>query len=112
MQIYCHQRNVRSPNLLPFTEGQLTAHQSTRSASRTSAEALAEACHQTLPNPRAVRLTDFPSEAVVIGDTPADVEVAMENDAQVIAAPSGRRSMAALRKAGAKHVLPDLLSRS
>jgi phosphoglycolate phosphatase len=50
----------------------------------------------------------LPADAVVIGDTPADVEAAMVNGAPVIAVASGRSSVEQLREAGAEWVLPDL----
>ncbi|MFM9499850.1 HAD family hydrolase [Streptomyces galilaeus] len=46
--------------------------------------------------------------AVLIGDTPADVEGAHANGVRVIAVASGRSDEAALRDAGAKTVLSDL----
>lgn len=49
-----------------------------------------------------------PAEAVLIGDTPADVEGAHANDVRVIAVASGRSDEAALRGSGAEMVLPDL----
>ncbi|MEH0576944.1 MULTISPECIES: haloacid dehalogenase-like hydrolase [Streptomyces] len=50
-----------------------------------------------------------PVDAVLIGDTPADVEGAHANGVRVIAVASGRSDEAALREAGAETVLPDLL---
>ncbi|WP_456302710.1 HAD family hydrolase [Streptomyces niveus] len=47
-------------------------------------------------------------DAVLIGDTPADVEGERENGVHVIAVASGRSSVAELRGAGAHHVLDDL----
>ncbi|MHC3474895.1 HAD family hydrolase [Streptomyces sp. 7R007] len=47
-------------------------------------------------------------EAVLIGDTPADVEGAHTNGVRVIAVASGRSDEGALRDAGAEEVLPDL----
>ncbi|MGW6310417.1 HAD family hydrolase [Streptomyces niveus] len=47
-------------------------------------------------------------DAVLIGDTPADVEGGRENGVHVIAVASGRSSVAELRGAGAHHVLDDL----
>lgn len=47
-------------------------------------------------------------DAVLIGDTPADVEAAIATDVPVIAVASGRSEEAALRAAGAEVVLPDL----
>ncbi|MFJ3674003.1 HAD family hydrolase [Streptomyces sp. NPDC090106] len=49
-----------------------------------------------------------PEEAVLIGDTPADVEGAHANGIRVIAVASGHSSEAALRAAGAEAVLSDL----
>ncbi|MFC8079564.1 HAD family hydrolase [Streptomyces sp. NPDC057307] len=46
--------------------------------------------------------------AVLIGDTPADVEGGLENGVHVIAVATGHSSAAELRKAGAHHVLDDL----
>ncbi|WSQ06390.1 haloacid dehalogenase-like hydrolase [Streptomyces sp. NBC_01231] len=46
--------------------------------------------------------------AVLIGDTPADIEGAHANGVQVIAVASGRSDESALRDAGADTVLPDL----
>jgi phosphoglycolate phosphatase len=46
--------------------------------------------------------------AVLIGDTPADVEGAHANGVRVIAVASGRSDEEALRAAGAKDVLPNL----
>lgn len=46
--------------------------------------------------------------AVLIGDTPADVEGAHANGVRVIAVASGRSDEADLRNAGAEVVLPDL----
>lgn len=48
------------------------------------------------------------SDAVLIGDTPADVEGAHANGVRVIAVASGRSDEAALRGAGAETVLSDL----
>ncbi|MFJ8141128.1 HAD family hydrolase [Streptomyces sp. NPDC096013] len=47
-------------------------------------------------------------DAVLIGDTPADVEGAHANGVRVIAVASGHSSEAALRNAGAEVVLSDL----
>ncbi|MWA08699.1 HAD family hydrolase [Streptomyces sp. BA2] len=47
-------------------------------------------------------------EAVLIGDTPADVEGGHENGVRVIAVASGKSDEAALREAGAEVVLSDL----
>jgi phosphoglycolate phosphatase len=49
-----------------------------------------------------------PTEAVLIGDTPADVEGAHANGVRVIAVASGRSDEAALRDTGAEVVLSDL----
>lgn len=48
------------------------------------------------------------ADAVLIGDTPADVEGGRENGVRVIAVATGRSSAAALREAGADVVLDDL----
>ncbi|MFJ9589683.1 HAD family hydrolase [Streptomyces acidicola] len=48
------------------------------------------------------------SDAVLIGDTPADVEGAHANGVRVIAVASGRSDEATLRGAGAETVLSDL----
>ncbi|WP_328766941.1 HAD family hydrolase [Streptomyces sp. NBC_00286] len=48
------------------------------------------------------------AEAVLIGDTPADVEGAHANGVRVIAVASGRSDEAALRDTGAEVVLSDL----
>ncbi|MEU6351098.1 haloacid dehalogenase-like hydrolase [Streptomyces sp. NPDC047072] len=47
-------------------------------------------------------------EAVLIGDTPADVEGGLKNGVRVVAVASGRSGEAVLRDAGAEAVLPDL----
>lgn len=47
-------------------------------------------------------------DALVIGDTPADIEGARENDVRAIAVATGRSSATELRKAGADFVLDDL----
>ncbi|MFC8429262.1 HAD family hydrolase [Streptomyces sp. NPDC057253] len=47
-------------------------------------------------------------EAVLIGDTPADVEGAQRNGVRVIAVATGRSDETVLRDAGAEGVLPDL----
>ncbi|MFF0087496.1 HAD family hydrolase [Streptomyces canus] len=47
-------------------------------------------------------------EAVLIGDTPADVEGAQRNGVRVIAVATGRSDEAALRDAGAESILSDL----
>ncbi|MFI7533923.1 HAD family hydrolase [Streptosporangium sp. NPDC049376] len=49
-----------------------------------------------------------PHEAVVIGDTPADVEAAVQNGVPVIAVATGRTGVEELRQEGASCVLPDL----
>lgn len=48
------------------------------------------------------------AEAVLVGDTPADVEGGRENGVRVIAVATGRSDEAALREAGAEVVLSDL----
>ena len=48
------------------------------------------------------------ADAVLIGDTPADVEGAHANGVRVIAVATGRSDGAALREAGAEVVLTDL----
>jgi phosphoglycolate phosphatase-like HAD superfamily hydrolase len=48
------------------------------------------------------------AQAVLIGDTPADVEAAHVNGVRVVAVASGRTDEATLRAAGADTVLPDL----
>lgn len=48
------------------------------------------------------------SDAVLIGDTPADVEAGRANAVRVIAVASGRTGEAELREAGADAVLSDL----
>ncbi|WP_433445702.1 HAD family hydrolase [Nonomuraea sp. CA-141351] len=50
-----------------------------------------------------------PEDAVLIGDTPADVEAALENGVPVVAVASGRSSVDELRDAGAVRVLPSLV---
>ncbi|NUP23983.1 MAG: HAD hydrolase-like protein [Hamadaea sp.] len=47
-------------------------------------------------------------DVVLIGDTPADVEAALRNDAAVIAVASGKSSVEDLRDAGAIRVLQSL----
>ncbi|WP_405905670.1 MULTISPECIES: HAD family hydrolase [unclassified Streptomyces] len=49
-----------------------------------------------------------PSEAVLIGDTPADVDGAHANGVRVVAVASGRSDEATLRGTGAESVLSDL----
>ncbi|MEV7010060.1 haloacid dehalogenase-like hydrolase [Streptosporangium sp. NPDC051022] len=49
-----------------------------------------------------------PANAVLIGDTPADVEAAVQNGVPVIAVATGRSTADDLRDAGATCVLPDL----
>ncbi|MGW7207596.1 HAD family hydrolase [Streptomyces sp. NPDC054837] len=57
----------------------------------------------------ALRRADTTAEdAVLIGDTPADVEGAHANGVRVIAVASGRSDEAVLRNAGAEVVLSDL----
>ena len=55
------------------------------------------------------RATTAAAAAVLIGDTPADVEGAHANGVRVIAVASGRSDEMTLRDAGAETVLPDLL---
>jgi phosphoglycolate phosphatase len=45
---------------------------------------------------------------VLVGDTPGDVEAALEGGARVVAVASGRNTADELRQAGAAIVLPDL----
>ncbi len=53
--------------------------------------------------------TDFPAHAtVLIGDTPSDVQAALDSDAQIIAVASGKSTPDELRRAGARVVLPSL----
>ncbi|WP_101256338.1 HAD family hydrolase [Streptomyces barkulensis] len=49
-----------------------------------------------------------PAEAVLVGDTPADVEASHDSDVRIIAVASGRSGQAELRAAGADVVLPSL----
>ncbi|MFD8939466.1 HAD family hydrolase [Streptomyces sp. NPDC059578] len=49
-----------------------------------------------------------PADAVVIGDTPADVEGARANGVRVIGVTTGRSDAATLQRAGAEVVLPGL----
>lgn len=49
-----------------------------------------------------------PAAALLLGDTPADVQAALEVGVPVIAVASGRSSEEELREAGATWVLPDL----
>jgi phosphoglycolate phosphatase-like HAD superfamily hydrolase len=65
--------------------------------------------------PRAVELAtakhsrEFPPESVVvIGDTPHDVEAALQHDAVAVAVATGQFSADELRDAGARTVLADL----
>lgn len=48
------------------------------------------------------------SEAVLIGDTPADVEAGLANGVRVVAVATGKSSEGELRAAGPSAVLPDL----
>jgi phosphoglycolate phosphatase len=45
---------------------------------------------------------------VLVGDTPGDVEAALDGGARIIAVASGRNTADELRQAGARIVLPDL----
>lgn len=54
------------------------------------------------------QLGQMPSGAVLIGDTPSDVQAGHALRARVIAVASGRSSREVLRAAGAEHVLTDL----
>jgi phosphoglycolate phosphatase-like HAD superfamily hydrolase len=49
-----------------------------------------------------------PEEAVLLGDTPADVAAALDVGVPLIAVASGRATAAELREAGASRVIPDL----
>jgi phosphoglycolate phosphatase-like HAD superfamily hydrolase len=49
-----------------------------------------------------------PSEALVVGDTPRDVEAAHAAGVPVLAVATGRYGVAELRAAGADHVVPSL----
>lgn len=49
-----------------------------------------------------------PGEAVLLGDTPADVAAALEVGVRLVAVASGRASADELGEAGASRVLPDL----
>ncbi|MEV0845405.1 HAD family hydrolase [Streptomyces sp. NPDC049954] len=49
-----------------------------------------------------------PADAILIGDTPADVDGARANGVRVVAVATGRSSTAELREAGADLVLEDL----
>ncbi|WP_433246813.1 HAD family hydrolase [Streptosporangium sp. CA-135522] len=49
-----------------------------------------------------------PADAVLIGDTPADVEAAVQNGVPVVAVATGRSTTDELLEAGATCVLPDL----
>lgn len=49
-----------------------------------------------------------PEEAVLLGDTPADVTAALDVGVPLIAVASGRATAAQLREAGASRVIPDL----
>lgn len=50
-----------------------------------------------------------PADALLVGDTPADVEGAHANGVRVVAVATGKSDEAGLRAAGADVVLPDLL---
>src|SRR5215471_7750799 len=53
--------------------------------------------------------TDFPARAtVLIGDTPSDVQAALDSGARIIAVASGKSTPDDLRRAGAAVVLPSL----
>lgn len=52
--------------------------------------------------------TLLPSQVVLIGDTPKDVEAARASGARIIGVASGSSSVDALRRAGADHVLGSL----
>jgi phosphoglycolate phosphatase-like HAD superfamily hydrolase len=53
--------------------------------------------------------TDFPSAAtVLIGDTPSDVQAALDSGARIIAVASGKSTAEELRHAGATVILPSL----
>jgi len=53
--------------------------------------------------------TDFPARAtVLIGDTPSDVQAALDSGAQIIAVASGKSTPDELHRAGATVVLPGL----
>ncbi|GHJ36027.1 HAD family hydrolase [Streptomyces sp. TS71-3] len=54
------------------------------------------------------RSSASPAAAVVIGDTPADVEGALSTGVRVIAVATGRSGEEVLTAAGASEVLPDL----
>lgn len=49
------------------------------------------------------------ADAVLLGDTPADVEAALANGVRCVGVATGRSSEAVLREAGAAVVLPDLV---
>lgn len=49
-----------------------------------------------------------PADAVVLGDTPADVRAGLAVGVPVVAVATGKSSQADLRDAGAVHVVPDL----
>lgn len=51
-----------------------------------------------------------PTEAVIVGDTPADVDCAHAHGAKAIAVATGTYDEAALRKTGAEVVVSDLLN--
>jgi phosphoglycolate phosphatase-like HAD superfamily hydrolase len=53
--------------------------------------------------------TEFPGRAtVLIGDTPSDVQAALDSGARIIAVASGKSTPDELRRAGAAVVLPSL----
>lgn len=54
------------------------------------------------------RSSTVAADAVLIGDTPADVEGGLKNGVHVIAVATGRSSTVELREAGAHDVLNDL----
>ncbi|PJE96984.1 phosphoglycolate phosphatase [Streptomyces carminius] len=54
------------------------------------------------------RATLTPADAVLIGDTPADVEASHDSGVRIIAVASGHSNEADLQAAGADVVLPDL----
>lgn len=54
------------------------------------------------------RSSEEPGNAVIIGDTPADVAAGLATGVRVVAVATGRSSAAELREAGAHAVLPNL----